>query len=83
MPSNYTLNIGKMSILLHVFTTTFKKKGFKGSKDIHVGIPGTYEFYLIWQINNIENMIKLRVFRWGDFSGYYHSGPKRQSHVAF
>ena len=28
-------------------------------------------------------MIKLRVFRWGDFPGYYHSGPKMQSHVAF
>ena len=56
MPSNYTLNIGKMSILLYVF---------------------------IWQINNTANMIKLRVFRWGDFPGYYHSGPKMQSHVAF
>lgn len=64
-------------------TQFFFKTGFKGNKDIHIGIPGTYEFYLIWQINNIANMVKLRVFRWGDFPGYYHSGSKMQSHVAF
>lgn len=37
-------------------------------------------------------MVKLRVFRWGDFPGYYHnsnsnsnihSGSTMQSHVAF
>lgn len=73
-------------------TQFFFKTGFKGNKDIHIGIPGTYEFYLIWQINNIANMVKLRVFRWGDFPGYYHnsnsnsnihSGSTMQSHVAF
>ena len=37
-------------------------------KDIKVLIPGTCEYYLLWQ-KELANVIKLKILRWEDYPG--------------